>query len=138
MDRKHVLRFFIYFLSQKNEGDDTHASEVEPAKSVSDDKPTIPTPKGTTPEPPAGTPTVTEPTTADKEEEDTHPSELKEETEKTEGEGGGEGKKQEDDSSKMHVLCHDDNIRTKSLENIPVDQVLVATTLRVSLQYIWL
>lgn len=30
---------------------------------------------------------------------------------------------QEQDESRMHVLGHDDNIRTKSLEELPADQV---------------
>ena len=30
---------------------------------------------------------------------------------------------QELDESRMHVLGHDDNIRTKSLEELPADQV---------------
>ena len=30
---------------------------------------------------------------------------------------------QEQDKSRMHVLGHDDNIRTKSLEELPADQV---------------
>lgn len=52
--------------------------------------------------------------------------------EKTEGEESGkepdgnppvEGEDQEQDESRMHVLGHDDNIRTKSLEELPPDQV---------------
>ena len=42
-----------------------------------------------------------------------------------EAEGGPEAevKDQEQDESRMHVLGHDDNIRTKSLEELPADQV---------------
>lgn len=38
-----------------------------------------------------------------------------------------EGLDQEQDVSRMHVLGHDDNIRTKSLEELPPDQVLFIT-----------
>jgi len=107
---------------QKKDGATPAPSEGERAKSVISDKSAVPTPKGTTPEPPPGTPKATEQTTADKVEE-TPPTEQQEEAEKTEGEG--EGKKQDDDSSKMRVLCHDDNIRTKSLENMTAEQVLL-------------
>ena len=55
--------------------------------------------------------------------ETSHP-EAKEET----GERPEEGREveagdQEQDESRMHVLGHDDNIRTKSLEELPADQV---------------
>lgn len=42
-----------------------------------------------------------------------------------EAQGGPEAevKDQEQDESRMHVLGHDDNIRTKSLEELPADQV---------------
>ena len=42
-----------------------------------------------------------------------------------EPEGGPEEEAadQEQDESRMHVLGHDDNIRTKSLEELPADQV---------------
>lgn len=55
--------------------------------------------------------------------ETSHP-EAKEET----GERPEEGRKveagdQDQDESRMHVLGHDDNIRTKSLEELPADQV---------------
>lgn len=42
-----------------------------------------------------------------------------------EPEGGPEGdvKDQGQDESRMHVLGHDDNIRTKSLVELPADQV---------------
>lgn len=51
--------------------------------------------------------------------------------EKTEEESGKEPEgapeveagDQEQDESRMHVLGHDDNIRTKSLEHLPPDQV---------------
>ena len=43
-----------------------------------------------------------------------------------------EGPDQEQDASRMHVLGHDDNIRTKSLEELPPDQVLFIT---IVLQY---
>ena len=55
--------------------------------------------------------------------ETSHP-EAKEET----GERPEEGREveagdQDQDESRMHVLGHDDNIRTKSLEELPADQV---------------
>lgn len=38
-------------------------------------------------------------------------------------EGAPEVEKGDQDESRMHVLGHDDNIRTKSLEELPADQV---------------
>ena len=40
-----------------------------------------------------------------------------------EGRPQAEVKDQDQDESRMHVLGHDDNIRTKSLEELPADQV---------------
>ena len=55
--------------------------------------------------------------------ETSHP-EAKEETgERPEEEREVEAGDQEQDESRMHVLGHDDNIRTKSLEELPADQV---------------
>lgn len=56
---------------------------------------------------------------------------LETSVEKTEEESGKEPEgapevgagDQEQDDSRMHVLGHDDNIRTKSLEELPADQV---------------
>ena len=55
--------------------------------------------------------------------ETSHP-EAKEETgEKPEERREVEAGDQDQDESRMHVLGHDDNIRTKSLEELPADQV---------------
>ena len=55
--------------------------------------------------------------------ETSHP-EAKEETGERPEEGREvEARDQEQDESRMHVLGHDDNIRTKSLEELPADQV---------------
>ena len=55
--------------------------------------------------------------------ETSHP-EAKEETgERPEERREVEAGDQEQDESRMHVLGHDDNIRTKSLEELPADQV---------------
>ena len=51
--------------------------------------------------------------------ETSHP-EAKEETEERREVEAGD---QDQDESRMHVLGHDDNIRTKSLEELPADQV---------------
>ena len=49
---------------------------------------------------------------------------TKEESAKdSEGAPEVEKEDQEQDESRMHVLGHDDNIRTKSLEELPADQV---------------
>lgn len=52
--------------------------------------------------------------------------EKTEEQTENEPEGGPEAEagEQEQDESRMHVLGHDDNIRTKSLEELPADQEL--------------
>ena len=41
----------------------------------------------------------------------------------SEGDHEVEGKDQQTEESRMHVLGHDDNIRTKTLEELPADQV---------------
>jgi hypothetical protein len=84
------------------------------------EKPTVPTPKGTpTPEPTKISATP-EPLLVDT---DRPPSGVKEEPEKPQPGEGGEKVDEKKESSKMHVICHDDNIRTKSLDNLPADQV---------------
>ncbi|XP_032220070.1 axonemal dynein light chain domain-containing protein 1 [Nematostella vectensis] len=58
------------------------------------------------------------------------PTETPESPPDGEGDKGGEGEsekskeKNDDLTSKMHVLGHDENIRTKSLEHLPADQEL--------------
>ena len=55
---------------------------------------------------------------------ETSRQEAKEETgERPEERREVEAGDQDQDESRMHVLGHDDNIRTKSLEELPADQV---------------
>ena len=41
----------------------------------------------------------------------------------SEGDHEVEGKNQQTEESRMHVLGHDDNVKTKTLEELPEDQV---------------
>lgn len=55
--------------------------------------------------------------------ETSHPEAKEETREKPEERREVEAGDRDQDESRMHVLGHDDNIRTKSLEELPADQV---------------